>query len=125
VAAMMTISSNSSIDSIVRSAERKALTVIKTSLGSVQSGRAVTITYKDVSVVSGNAWQVQMHLINKLAITYICMNKGLCLKLWLMMFCKVTSLLFEHGVIVGGCNKLVITDALGISMDCISHRMSK
>jgi hypothetical protein len=42
-------------------------------------------------------------------------NKNLRPKLWLTTPYKVTSLLFEHRVLVGDCNKFVIAESFGIS----------
>jgi len=57
------------------------------------------------------------HLVNEPMTMYILVDKDLCPKLWLMTFHQIMSLSFQHRVIIGDCNKLIITEAFGIG-DC-------
>jgi hypothetical protein len=58
------------------------------------------------------------HLVNELTTMYILVDKDLRPKLWLTTFHQITSLLFEHRVIIGDRNKLVIAKAFGIGNVC-------
>lgn len=54
------------------------------------------------------------YLVDKLTTMNILGNKDLCPKLWLSAFNQVTSLLLEHGVVVGNDNKLIVTEPFRI-----------
>jgi len=57
---------------------------------------------------------VLTYLVNELAATAIARNKDLRPKFWLTVLDKVTSLLFEHGVIIGNGNELFVTESLRV-----------
>lgn len=54
------------------------------------------------------------YLVDKLTTMNILGNKDLCPKLWLSTFNQVTSLLLEHGVVVGNDNKLIVAEPFRI-----------
>ena len=54
------------------------------------------------------------YLVDKLTTMNILRNKDLCPKLWLSSFNQVTSLLLEHGVVVGNDDKLVVAEPFSI-----------
>lgn len=111
----MTTFSRSSINSMGRSAERNALTVIETSSGSVHSGSAVATIYSMGGEPLRIRCQIQFHLINESPAVNIVMDKNLCPELRLATFHKVPSLLLEHRIVVGDTNELIITKALCVS----------
>lgn len=54
------------------------------------------------------------YLVDKLTTMNIVANKDLRPKLWLSAFNQVTSLLLEHGVVVGDSNELIVAEPFSI-----------
>ena len=91
--------------SIGRSAERKGLTVIETSSGPVDSGRAVAIICRENQPIVSNVEQKQ-YLIYELTA-----NEDLGPQLRLTTFNEIVSLLLEHRVVMGDGNKFIVIES--------------
>jgi hypothetical protein len=109
----MIIFSSNSISSIGRSADRKALTVMETSSGSVLSGTAAATTYEKLSIAK-KLYKPCTDLIDQLATVHVIWDKDLCPQLRNTTLDQIACLLLEHRVLVRDRYQLFIAKSLGI-----------
>lgn len=96
-----------------------ALTVTETSSGSVHSGSAVAIIYKESSASGyGMRGYRTSYLINELTSVDVVRNENLSPKVELTTFHEVASLLLEHRVVVRNRNQLIVAEALRVRNIC-------